>query len=255
MAIECSGGVARLEVGAAIGPEWIATFDDALAELSQRDDVRVVLLAGDGRFFCPGGDLRWIHAQEDRSAAVAELAGSLHRALERLAALPAPTVARVHAPAAGAGMSLVLATDIAIAGASASFTAAYTAVGLSPDGGMTWSLPRIVGRRRAMELMLRNRRVDAAEAASLGIVTSSVPDDELDAAVDEVVGALAAGPTESYAAVKRLLATSSDSSLADQLAAEAASIARLAGGPGAAEGMDAFLEKRPPVYAPPPARG
>jgi 2-(1,2-epoxy-1,2-dihydrophenyl)acetyl-CoA isomerase len=182
---------------------------------------------------------------------VRELAATLHEGLELLAALDAPMVAKVHGVAAGAGMSLVLGADVAIAGASALFTMAYTGVGLSPDGGASWLLPRLVGRRVAMDIMLSNRKVGAEEAASLGIVTLVVPDDELDAAVDVYVGRLAAGATASYGAVKRLLAMSSQQGYAEQLRAEAEAIGALAGSPTGAEGISAFLEKRDAAF---PAR-
>lgn len=248
MLIEVADGVARVPVGAPIDADWSRAFRDGAAALRERDDVRVVLLAGEGRFFSPGGDLVWMSAHSDRSAAVRELADTLHEGLLHLAALDAPVIARVHGIAAGAGVSLVLVADIAIAGASASFTLAYTAVGLSPDGGSTWLLPRIVGRRRAAELMLLNRRIDAAEASAIGIVTRTVADEDLDAAIDEIIDRLRSGPTAAYGAVKRLLAGSSQATLHEQLAAETNEIAALAGSPTGVEGIAAFLEKRPPVF-------
>jgi 2-(1,2-epoxy-1,2-dihydrophenyl)acetyl-CoA isomerase len=246
--VRVQGGVAHIPVGAPIYMDWARGLHDATAALAARDDVRVVLLAGEGRFFSPGGDLVWMNAQRDRVAALFELATTLHAGLEGLAALPAPVVARVHAAAAGAGFALVLAADIAVAGASASFTMAYTGVGLSPDGGSTWMLPRIVGRRRATELMLLNPRIDAQQAQQLGIVTRTVGDAELDETVDEIVRRLASGPTAAYGAVKRLLADSSQSSYSEQLAAEADAISWLAGSPTGAEGIAAFLEKRSPDF-------
>jgi 2-(1,2-epoxy-1,2-dihydrophenyl)acetyl-CoA isomerase len=125
---------------------------------------------------------------------------------------------------------------------------AYTAAGLSPDGGSTWYLPRIVGVRRAAELMLLNDRLDAQAAAALGIVTRVVADEDLEREVDLVARALATGPTRAYGAVKRLLRTSATSTLGAQLAEESATIAELAAAPDGREGVAAFLAKRAPVF-------
>lgn len=206
MELTVSGdGVADLRIAGPIDLDWAQAWRGHLRDLRARDDVRVVLLRSEDRFFCPGGDLAWMSAQEDAEAAVGRLAAVLHEGLLDLAALDAPVVARVHGAAAGAGLSLVLAADLAIAGASATFTMAYTGVGLSPDGGSSWLLPRLVGRRRALEIYLTNPRMDAATAAQHGIVTRTVPDEQLDAEVDALVAQLAAGPTASYGAVRRLV--------------------------------------------------
>jgi 2-(1,2-epoxy-1,2-dihydrophenyl)acetyl-CoA isomerase len=248
MELSVTDGVARITMRGAIDLAAAQALHDHARALRARADVRVVVIGAEGRFFSPGGDLGWMAAQEDPGAAVHELASTLHEGVAILAALDAPIVARVHGAAAGAGLSLVLLADIAIAAASASFTMAYTAVGLSPDGGASWLLPRIVGRRRAAEMMLLNPRVDAAEAERLGIVTRAVPDDRLDAEVDAVVAQLAAGPTPAYATVRRLLARSSQTDLAEQLRLEADGIAALAGSPTGREGIAAFLEKREPRF-------
>jgi 2-(1,2-epoxy-1,2-dihydrophenyl)acetyl-CoA isomerase len=155
----------------------------------------------------------------------------------------------VRGVAAGAGLSLVCASDMAVAAPGASFTVAYTAVGYSPDGGSSWLLPRLVGLRRATELMLTNRRLTADEALALGILTEVVPDESLDERVGQIVGRLATGPTPAFGAVKRLLRSSATSSFEEQLAAEADSIATLAASPVGREGVAAFLEKRPPDFS------
>ena len=240
-------GVARLRLdapgsGNAIGPAMAAALRDRSAALRERGDVRVVVLEAAGRAFCVGGDVRHFAAAADPAAAVRALAGDFHAALLDLAALDAPVVTRVQGVAAGGGLSLALAGDIVIAGASATFTSAYTRIGLSPDGGQSWLLPRLVGVRRAAELMLTNRRVDAAEAARIGLVTEAVPDEELDARVD----ATAAAPAQ--AAVRRLLLASATAPFAEHLETEADSIARLAATPEGREGVAAFVAKRPPDF-------
>lgn len=244
-------GVATLPIATSIDLAWATEFRDAARALHEQPELRVVVLAAEGRFFCLGGDLKWMAAQDDPAAGLLELAGTLHEGVAALAELDAPVVARVQGPAAGAGMSLVLGADIAIAAESASLTMAYTGVGLSPDGGASWLLPRIVGQRRATEIILSNRTIPAAEAAELGVLSQVVPAEELDEAVEALVAKLAAGPTASYGATKRLLAASAQNSLTDQLALEAESIARLGGAPTGKEGVAAFLERRAPVF---PAR-
>jgi 2-(1,2-epoxy-1,2-dihydrophenyl)acetyl-CoA isomerase len=125
---------------------------------------------------------------------------------------------------------------------------AYTAVSLSPDGGATWFLPRVIGMRRTADLALTNRRLSAAEARDWGIVTQVVPADELLATAESLTATIAAGATGAFGQVKRLLAASSTTSLTEQLAAEADGIAACAAGPDGAEGIAAFLEKRRPAF-------
>lgn len=247
-------GLARLvlnrpDAGNAMDTALVSALLGHARALGERDDVRVVVLAAAGRAFCVGGDLKHFASQgDDVARGVRAVADPLHEALELLSSLDAPVVAAVNGVAAGAGMSLVCAADLAIAGESARFTMAYTAAGLSPDCGATWYLPRIVGVRRAAELMLLNDRLDAQAAAALGIVTRVVPDEDLEREVDVVARALATGPTRAYGAVKRLLRTSASSTLGAQLAEESATIAGLAAAPDGREGVAAFLAKRAPAF-------
>jgi 2-(1,2-epoxy-1,2-dihydrophenyl)acetyl-CoA isomerase len=244
---------AIIDVTGAIDLPWAEAFRDRAEALHGDPDLRVVTMAGEGKFFSLGGDLAWMAAQEDPTAGLLELVAAFHAGIVALITLPVPVVARVHGPAAGGGMSLVLGADLAIAAESAYFTMAYSGVGLSPDGGGSWLLPRIVGARRATEIIMSNRRVGATEAAQLGIVSRVVPDDELDTAVDELVTTLASGPTASYGATKRLLALAAESTLEEQLAAEAQSIAALAASPTGQEGIAAFLARRAPAFPAPGA--
>lgn len=241
-------GVAVLELDGAIDLRWTEQMLEHASALRADPGVRAVLIASEGRMFCPGGDLHWMAAQPDPGEAIGTLAGTLHAGLRQLRAVDAPIVARVNGAAAGAGLSLVMAADLAIAGASASFTVAYAGVGLSPDGGASWLLPRLVGRRRAAELMLTNRRVAADEAERIGLVTRTVPDDELVAEADALVERLAGGPTASYGAMKRLLDRSSQMELGDQLDAEATAIVAAASSPTGQEGIAAFVAKRRPAF-------
>lgn len=251
--LEVADGVARLwlnrpDAGNGVDPALATGLAEGAASLEGRDDVRVVVLGAHGRAFCVGGDLGYFSSASDPGKAIRALADDVHAAERSLAALDAPVVCRVQGAAAGIGLSLVCAADIAIAGTSASFTAAYGAVGLSPDGGQSWTLPRLVGQRRAAELLLTNCRVRAEEAAAIGLVTDAVADEDLDERVAAVVDALRVGSTPAMGAAKRLLAASATATFADHLEAEAASIAALADGPDGREGVAAFLAKRKPSF-------
>lgn len=239
------GGVATLTIDGAISQPWADAFVAATADLAGRGDaIRVVVLRSDGRHFCPGGDL---HGMPD-AAAVHRLAATLHEGLLTLTSLDAPVIARVHAVAAGAGLSLVLACDLAVAARSASLTMAYSNVGLTPDGGASWMLPRLVGLRRATELVLTSRRIGAEEAAALGLVTEVVDDEDLDSAVSALVDRFRSGPTAAHGVAKRLLRASATATFEQQLAREAEAIAAAAASPTGQEGIAAFLAKRPPSF-------
>ncbi len=238
----------RPDAGNALDPALVAAFGDAVAGLAGRDDVRVALLRAEGKMFSVGGDLGFFAGADDRGAALRALANDLHRGVRALLALDVPIVVAVQGPAAGAGMSLACAADLVIAGASASFTVAYTAVGLSPDGGASWTLPRLVGPRRAAELMLTNRRVRADEALAIGLVSEVVADDQLEARAAELARTLADGPAEALRATRRLLRESADRGLDAQLDAERDGIAARAASAEGAEGIEAFLARRAPRF-------
>ena len=177
-----------------------------------------------------------------------DIVTSLHVAVRGLAALRAPVVAAVQGSAAGAGLALVAGADLVVAAESAKLVMAYTAIGLTPDGGSTWFLERLVGRQRALELVLTNRVLTAAEACAWGIVTRVVPDRDLTAEAETLVATLAAGPTHAFGAAKRLLAAAPRASLAEQLDDEGWEIVRASGSSDAVEGVAAFAEKRRPTF-------
>lgn len=249
-------GVATLTLNR---PEQGNTIDMALAEdlraaaqaVAADPAVRCVVLTGTGRMFCAGGDIAAFAGAGDAAGAfIQALANTLHEAVLVLAEMNKPMIAAVNGPAAGAGLSLAAAADIVIASEAAHFTAAYTAIGLTPDGGMSWLLPRLIGLRTAQEMILTNRRVSAAEARDLGLVTRVVPADELDAEAAKLAALLAQGPTSALGSVRHLLAASSTTSLAEQLEREAASIAAAADGAEGREGVAAFLARRRPSFQP-----
>jgi 2-(1,2-epoxy-1,2-dihydrophenyl)acetyl-CoA isomerase len=242
----------RPEAANALNPAVIHAFRDAAESLVERDDVGAVLFSGAGKNFSVGGDLRFMHdAGDDVSDAVFGLASTMHAGIEALASLDAPVISAVRGAAAGGGMSIAIAADLVLAAESASFTVAYTAIGFSTDGGASWTLPRLVGLRRAMELALLNERLSAARALELGIITRVVPDDKLEAEAEALARRLAEGPVGAHAAVKRLLRGSSTATFNSQLALEAHTIAGLSAAPDGREGVLAFLDKRAPHFGEP----
>jgi 2-(1,2-epoxy-1,2-dihydrophenyl)acetyl-CoA isomerase len=212
------------------------------------DGVGCVLLRAAGTNFCVGGDIRAFAAAPEPGKFLGELASVVHDAVLALAEGPAPVVAAVNGWAAGAGMSLAACADITLAAESARFRSAYSAIGLTPDCGLTWTLPRLVGRARAADLMLTNRPIGAAEAASIGLVARVVGDDSLLAEAQALATELAAGPTVAFGRIRKLLDASDRSTLADQLDAEAASIAACAGHSEGRAGVAAFSAGRKPAF-------
>jgi 2-(1,2-epoxy-1,2-dihydrophenyl)acetyl-CoA isomerase len=200
--------------------------------------------------FSGGGDLKSFAAQGAALPGhLKEVALYLHAAISRFVRMDAPVVAAVNGAAGGAGMSLCLFADLVLAAESAKFTLAYTRAGLSPDGGSTYFLPRIVGVRRALELALTNRVLTAREAAEWGIVTRVVADAELLTEADALARQLAAGATRAYGAAKRLLHHSFAESLETQMEVEAQAIAGMARTHDAREGIAAFIAKRKPDFS------
>ena len=239
----------RPDAGNALDGEMGHELMHAAIRCSEDRAVRAVLLSGAGRMFCVGGDLKSFAAQGERlSAHLKELAGMLHMAISRFVRMDAPLVVAVNGAAGGGGMSFVLAADLVLAAESAKFTMAYTRAGLSPDGGSTFFLPRIVGVRRALELALTNRVLTAREAQEWGLVTRVVPDAALAAEAQALAAQLAAGATRAFGAAKRLLHHSSSESLETQMELEAQAIAERSRGADAREGIAAFIAKRAPRF-------
>jgi 2-(1,2-epoxy-1,2-dihydrophenyl)acetyl-CoA isomerase len=215
-------------------------------------EIGAVLIEATGADFCVGGDIRYFAEANQAGADIAEgvgaLASTLHEALLILDALPVPVVSAVQGWCAGAGLGLALAADLVIAGNSARFRSAYTAIGFTPDLGATWQLPRIVGRIRASRMMLTNQVVSAATAAEWGLVGQVVADDELATIAFETARSLAAGPRHAHASLRQLLRAPHRESYRAALAAEATSVAQAAESPDGLEGVAAFLERRRPTF-------
>jgi 2-(1,2-epoxy-1,2-dihydrophenyl)acetyl-CoA isomerase len=235
----------RPDAANALNMEMGLDLMHASIRASEDPAVRAVILTGAGKMFSGGGDLKSFAAQEDRLPGhLKEVALYLHAAISRFVRMDAPVIAAVNGSAGGAGMSLCLFADLVLAAESAKFTLAYTRAGLSPDGGSTYFLPRIVGVRRALELALTNRILSAKEACEWGIVTKVVPDAELQAEAQTLAKSLAAGATRAFGAAKRLLHHSSAESLETQMELEAQAIADQARTADAREGIAAFIAKR-----------
>lgn len=226
-------------------------FFDVVNHCGSDAGVRVVIITGSGeKAFCAGGDVAGF--AEDPSGVqvlLKEMTAYFHVAISRLAWMNAPVIAAVNGVAAGAGLSLVAACDLAICVDTARFTSAYTAIGLTPDGSSTWFLPRLIGTRRAMELYLTNRTLDATEALSWGLVNQVVPAAGLAQAVDALATRLANGPTLAHGGVKRLLQLSQNDSLESQMERETRSICELSVSADGLEGVKAFTEKRKPKFS------
>jgi 2-(1,2-epoxy-1,2-dihydrophenyl)acetyl-CoA isomerase len=248
---KADGGIARITLNR---PDRLNSFTaamhaelrDALANLG---DARVVVLTGAGRGFCAGQDLN------DRNVAPGEKV-DLGETVERdwnplvraVAALPQPVIARVNGVAAGAGASLAMACDLVIAGKSAKFIQSFAAIGLVPDTGGSWHLTRHLGQARAMALALTGEALPAEQAAAWGLIWKCVDDEALDAEVDALAGKLAAMPPLGLAAIKKMIRSSWDRSLDEELDLQRDEMRRLGFTDDYREGVAAFLEKRAPTF-------
>lgn len=220
----------------------------AAAALCDTAATKVVTLTGAGRFFCAGGDLKAMAAAADPGVFVKGIADDLHRALSTFARMDAVLITAVNGTAAGAGFSLAVTGDLVLAAESAKFTMAYTKAGLSPDGGSSYYLPRLIGVRRTQELMITNRVLGAAEALGWGLVTDVVPDADLPERLEKLAGQIASGARGSNSSVKKLLLTTYGAGIEEQLEYESRHIAANASSPDGREGIAAFLGKRAPSF-------
>lgn len=244
-------GVARLTLNR---PDRLNSFTvqmheevaDALASL---DNARCLVLTGAGRGFCAGQDL------SDRAVApgqAVDLGDSVevryNPLIRTLTSLPMPTIARVNGVAAGAGANIALACDIVIAAKSAKFIQSFAAIGLIPDSGGTWVLPRLVGQARAMGLALTGEPLEAERAAEWGLIWKAVEDEALDAEVDALAARFASGPTRGLARIKKMLRESWDHDLETELGLQRDAMRELGFSDDYREGVAAFMEKRKPNF-------
>lgn len=239
----------RPHVMNALDAGMIRRLREAAERVERETAVRAVVLRGAGAAFCAGGDVAAFRANAARvPAMVREVAGDLHCSVLALRRAPKPVLASVHGAVAGAGVSLLTAADLAIAAEGTKFTLAYSGIGASPDGGATYSLPRLVGYRKALELMLLSDTFDAHAALRLGLVNWVVDAERLSAETDAIARRLAQGATVAFGETKRLLYQGSEQALAVHLDAEIEAFARCAATRDFAEGVSAFVEKRKPLF-------
>lgn len=252
--LDVRDGVAELtlnrpESANALNAEMARELHEAVLRCEADDAVRAVLIMGTGRFFCAGGDLKSFVARgADLPRHMKAMTTDLHGAISRMNRMDAPVVIAVNGVAAGAGFSLALSGDLALAAESARFTMAYTRAGLTPDGSSTYFLPRIIGLRRAKELTLTNRTLSAEEALEWGIVNQVVPDAELPETARTLARELAGGATIALGAAKRLLDGGFNDTLESAMEDEAQAVSAMARTEDGREGMQAFLEKRAAVF-------
>jgi 2-(1,2-epoxy-1,2-dihydrophenyl)acetyl-CoA isomerase len=243
----------RPQVLNALNNDMIDGLGAALDRIEAEEAIRAIVLRGAGDGFMAGGDIKFFTgftglAPEERRQAFTDFIGRVHPLILRLRGLAQPVIAAVHGACAGIGMSLMMACDLVFAAEDTVFTLAYIQLGVSPDGGSTFALPRHVGAKKAMEIALLGDRFDAATAQALGLVNWVVPAASLGERCRTLAARLIQGPAEAQARTKRLLGRSLDSTLEAQLEAELEAFALCTASADFPEAVAAFVEKRPPRF-------
>src|SRR6516225_2775807 len=237
------------ERGNPIDGEFCREFGSCIAELSERDDVRAVLLSARGRLFSVGGDLMSLVKQGDAlPRTIKAWTADLHAAIARMVRMRAPVVAAVHGNVAGGSVSLMAAADLVVLGESARISAAFSKIGFSPDSGSTTTVTRRIGVARARRFFLLGETLDSKTAQSLGLVDFVVSDSAVQSEATRIAKELASGPTKAFGAIKRLFCQTSDRSFESQLEEEAQTLAAISRTADAREGVRAFVEKRTPTF-------
>jgi 2-(1,2-epoxy-1,2-dihydrophenyl)acetyl-CoA isomerase len=245
------GAIARITLNR---PDRLNSFTGQMHEelrdaLGSLGEARVVVLTGAGRGFCAGQDLNDRAVAPGERVDLGETVQDCWNPLVRtLTSMPQPVIARVNGVAAGAGANIALACDIVVAAKSAKFIQSFSAIGLIPDSGGTWALPRLVGQARALGLALTGDPLAAETAAEWGLIWKAVDDDGLDAEVDAIANKLAALPPLGLAAIKEMIRTSWQYSFDEELERQAGAMRRLGFTDDYREGVAAFLEKRKATF-------
>ncbi len=252
--VEVTDGIARITMNRpksfnSFNLETIQIFAQRLIELSAEPSVLGVVMTGKGKAFCAGGDLKWVTDYgKTYGECFHELAASYHQAILEIRRMPKPVVAAINGLAAGGGFSMALACDFRVMEASAVLRQGYTTNGLSIDGGGTFTLPRMVGLARAMEIAAFDRPISSEQALSWGLVTEVVEDGEAMKRAIELALDMKKRSLSSFAASKRLINDSFNTSFETQIEKERDALSWSAEQPNGREGIAAFLEKRKPVY-------
>ena len=236
----------RPETGNALTPQLARELAAAFA--ARPADTRVVLLLANGPRFCVGGDVRSFAGSSDPGTFVGQLAHDWHEVIRTVLHCPVPVVAGVQGAVAGAGVGLVGSCDLVICARTTKIRPAYGAIGFSPDGGTSWALTRALGAPRALDLMLTDGSLTAAEAHLTGLVARLVEDEDLRATAEQVAREIAAGPIRAMVRTRALVRRAATRTLEEQLDDEAQLIAQSAADPEGREGVRAFVEKRAPDF-------
>jgi 2-(1,2-epoxy-1,2-dihydrophenyl)acetyl-CoA isomerase len=253
--LEITEGLARLTLNRpkafnAFDKDLVRMLCDYLIGISRDQEIAGVMIHGEGKCFCAGGNLKAIFESGlPYGRAFHALAAIFHQTVLEIRNMPKPVIAAIHGPAAGGGFSLALACDFRIMEKSATFVQAYTSNGLSIDGGGTFILPRIVGLSRALEIAAFDRPITSEQAASWGLVTEVVEDGKGPGRAMEMLSDLKKRSMSSFAASKRLFNMSFQNSLETQLERERELLSQCADLPSGREGIRAFMEKRKPVFS------
>ena len=231
----------------AMNQELMIGLNDAISR-AEEPGVRAVLIRGSGKGFCAGGDIRQFAEFLQKDVVPRTLPDTLHQAIQRLRELPRPVVAQINGPCAGAGFSLAMACDLAVAAESAKFNLAYAGIGISPDGSSTYHLPKHVGLKKAMEMFFLPQKMSADEVLELGLINRVVPDEKLEDECRLLVKKLAAGPTKALGMAKILVNRSVDYSLEEQLRLESDYVCESVISRDFKAGVNAFLRKEKPEF-------
>ena len=250
--LERDGPIARITLKR---PDRLNSFTAAMhAELAEALDAaaeaRIIVITGAGRGFCAGQDLndRAVSAEGHPTDLGSTVEASWNPLIRRLTSMPQPVIARVNGVAAGAGANIALACDLVVAARSAKFIQSFSAIGLIPDSGGTWALPRLVGQARAIGLALTGEPLSAEKAEEWGMIWKCVDDDALDVEVDALAQKLAALPPLGLAAIKQMIRESWSQTLDQELDRQRDAMRRLGFSEDYREGVAAFLEKRAPNF-------
>jgi len=235
-------------------PQQMNTFNHRMSEELEQittqvmlnESIRVVVLRGAGRLFMAGGDIAFFHENLDKMPnSVVKIMRQLNATIQALQAMPKPVIASVHGSVAGVGISLMLAADLVIAAQETKFTTAYSNIGLSPDGGASYFLPRHVGTKKAMQLFLLAEIFDAKTAQDLGLINWIVSEIDLGSETDKLAERLANGPTQAYAALKKLVNQAHETTLAQQLENEIVQFVKCTETKDFQTGVQGFINKIP----------
>jgi enoyl-CoA hydratase/carnithine racemase len=241
--------ISNPELRNALGPEIYAAGIEALGAAESNPDIRSIILTGEGSTFCAGGNLNRLLGNRQKPPEVqAQSIENLHNFIETIRTFPKPVVAAVEGAAAGAGFSLVLACDMVVAADNAVFVMAYSTVALSPDGGGSWALARMLPRQLATQLLMCGDRIEAARLHAFGLVNRLAPTGGALTAAHELCEVLNARAPNALASAKELASEASLNTLTEHLAMERDHFVRNLHHPNGGEGIQAFLDKRRPDY-------